>query len=97
MLQFLYSWRGYRILKSGLLLDFYFKRFIAYVIYEKFFSLSFFFLDKYLIEYTIFQVSRLSLNYLLIFKGWKLLSPLVLLKIIILNIILLVFYIYMFY
>ena len=53
MLNFVYSWNGYRGLKVGLFLDFFFKKFFVRVLGLIFYFLNLIFLDKFLIEFFI--------------------------------------------
>lgn len=63
MLTFIYSKKFYNFIKSGLLVDFYFKRFIYLIITILFKNFNIFFSEKYFIEY-FFLKSILYLDFL---------------------------------
>lgn len=57
------QWEYYRVLKSGLLIDFYFKRSIFTILYSTFIYFSIYFSEKFFIE-EIFLKYNFILKYL---------------------------------
>ena len=51
MLIFIYKWQYYRALKTGLLIDYFFKKYIFFFWIKLLIQFNYFFNDKYLIEH----------------------------------------------
>lgn len=58
MFTYLYSHKFYRFLKSGMLLDFFFKKISFHISFFFFYTANIVVSEKYLIEYISFRVSK---------------------------------------
>ena len=63
MFTYLYTFKFYRFLKSGMLLDFFIKRFIYFILVFLFYIFNIKFSEKYFIEYNFLRVNRIF-NYI---------------------------------
>lgn len=61
MFTYIYSWNFYRLLKSGFLLDFFFKKIVIYKLYILYIYSNIYFSEKYFIEYNFLVLNSYSL------------------------------------
>ena len=66
MFTYIYQWVFYRFLKSGMLLDFFFKKIIFYKLYFLYIISNIYFSEKYFIEYNFLIINK----YILVFKNF---------------------------
>lgn len=60
MLTFIYNYNFYKFIKSGLLIDFYFKRIIYFFLKIIYFVLSNLFGEKYIVEHIFLKLNKFS-------------------------------------
>lgn len=73
MLKFIYEWQYYRILKSGFLIDYFFKKYIFFIWTKCLIDFNYFFNDKYFIEH----LSKITyITYIKIMHPWWVLQQL---------------------
>lgn len=61
MFTYIYTFQYYRFLKSGMLLDFFIKKYVYYLLYIYFFIFNIMFSEKYFIEYNFLRFNKFIL------------------------------------